>query len=415
MNALSDLERSRFKGNFALNLLQFGRALRRAGLPIGSGQIIDAARGVIEVGVATRADLFWTLSACFVRRKEEHLVFDELFELFFRDPFSMSKAHELLLSKSSIPDDTRLGAKKSATRRAKDALKRDTPKPPETPKEKKKIEYDVTMTASEDEIIRTRDFEKMSAAEIDRAREAIRRMPLPRATVLMRRLKPDPRGTRLDVRRTLQATLRAGGDSILLRRRGFRERPPPLVALCDVSGSMERYSRMVLHFLHALSRSRPRVSSFVFGTKLTNITRLLKERDVDEALAAVGREVTDWAGGTRIGDSLRLFNKVWSRRVLGQGAVVLLITDGLERGDATQLEREAERLQKSCRRLVWLNPLLRWDGFEPRAAGVRAILRHVDDFRTVHHLGSLEELAQVLGAEAPRRGRTPYISSMVSD
>jgi uncharacterized protein with von Willebrand factor type A (vWA) domain len=244
----------------------------------------------------------------------------------------------------------------------------------------------------------------MTADEERAARDAIRRMSLVELEVPTRRHRPDPRGTRLDVRRTLQATLRAGGDWIPLRHRGPTERPPPLVALCDVSGSMERYSRMVLHFLHALGRGRPNVSSFVFGTHLTNVTRWLRERDVDEALAAVGREVTDWSGGTRIGECLRAFNKVWSRRVLAPGAIVLLITDGLERGDAAELARETERLHKSCGRLVWLNPLLRYDAFEPRAVGVRAILAHVDDFRAVHHLASLEDLARSLGSLGSRRG-----------
>jgi uncharacterized protein with von Willebrand factor type A (vWA) domain len=392
-----EIERARYKGNVGANLTHFGRALRAAGLPVGSGQIIDATRAVDVVGVENKWDVYWALAACFVRRREELLLFDEVFDLFFRDPFAMSKALGALLSRASIPDAR--NRPDPGSRRAREALQRAKPPPPldpDAPREKR-IEYDVTMTASEEHALRARDFEKMTADEVARAREAIRRMPLPRATVKTRRLQPDARGAKLDLRRTLAATLRSGGDAIVLRRRGPRERPPPLVAICDISGSMERYSRMVLHFLHALSRSRPRVSSFVFGTRLTNVTRWIRERDVDEALAAVGREVTDWSGGTRIGESLRTFNKVWSRRVLGQGAVVLLITDGLERGDVGQLEHEMERLQKSCRRLIWLNPLLRYDGFEPRAAGVKAMLEHVDDLRTVHHLGSLEDLVRILG------------------
>ncbi len=286
------------------------------------------------VGVENKWDVYWALAACFVRRREELVLFDEVFDLFFRDPFAMSKALGALVSRSSIPDAR--NRPDPGSRRAREALQKPKPPPPldpDAPREKR-IEYDVTMTASAEHTLRARDFEKMTAAEVARAREAIQRMPLPRATVKTRRLQPDARGAKLDFRRTLAATLRSGGDTIVLRRRGPRERPPPLVAICDISGSMERYSRMVLHFLHALSRSRPKVSSFVFGTRLTNVTRWLRERDVDEALAAVGREVTDWSGGTRIGESLRTFNKVWSRRVLGQGAVVLLITDGLERGDA---------------------------------------------------------------------------------
>jgi uncharacterized protein with von Willebrand factor type A (vWA) domain len=401
---LAPHERALFRGHLGANLMHFGRALRSAGLPIGTGQLVDAARAVAAVGVASREDLYWALAACFVRRREELLLFAEAFDLFFRDPFALSRALAALLSRTSIPDPSQ---KKPdpRSRRVKDALvrpRREAP-PASTPREKR-LDYDVTMTASAVESLRTRDFEKMTADEERSAREAIRRMKLVELEVPTRRQRADPRGTHLDVRRTLQATLRAGGDWIPLRHRGPAARPPPLVALCDVSGSMERYSRMVLHFLHALSRGRPNVSSFVFGTQLTNVTRWLRERDVDEALAAVGREVTDWSGGTRIGESLRAFNKVWSRRVLAPGAIVLLITDGLERGDAVELGREVERLHKSCGRLVWLNPLLRYAAFEPRAAGVRAILAHVDDFRTVHDLASIEDLARSLGLAGARRG-----------
>lgn len=395
---VSPEERARFHGHLGKNLLYFGRALRAAGLPIGSGQIVDATQAVEAVGVESRDVVYWALAACFVRRREELAVYDEAFTLFFRDPFAMSQALGALLSRTSIPDPSQKKAARGS-RRVAEAMARARPnEAPTAERKEKRLELDVTMTASTAESLRTRDFEKMSAEEVREARAAIARMALPRWTVKTRRLVPDARGARFDVRRTLQATLRAGGAAIPLRFRGLRERPPPLVAICDVSGSMERYSRMVLHFLHALTRSRPRVASFVFGTRLTNVTRALRERDVDEALGAVGREVTDWAGGTRIGESVRAFNKQWSRRVLGQGAIVLLITDGLERGDSALLAREIERLHKSCRRLVWLNPLLRYEGFEPRAAGVKAMLAHVDELRTVHHLDSLEDLARALGA-----------------
>jgi uncharacterized protein len=395
---LSPDERARFRGHLGQNLLLFGRALRAAGLPIGTGQIADAVRAVEAVGVDAREEVYWALAACFVRRREELVLFDEAFEFFFRDPFAMSQALAALLSRTSIPDPSERKTP-SGSRRVREALAQTRPAPSvDAARREKRLEFDVTMTASSAESLQTRDFEKMSADEERRAREAIRRMTLPQLTVKTRRRRPDARGTQLDVRRTLQATLRAGGAAIPLRFRGPQDKPPPLVAICDVSGSMERYSRMVLHFLHALTRARPHVSSFVFGTRLTNVTRSLRARDVDEALGAVGRDVTDWSGGTRIGESLHAFNKEWSRRVLGQGAVVLLITDGLERGEPALLRREIERLHKSCRRLVWLNPLLRYDGFEPRAAGIKAMVAHVDELRTVHHLESLEDLARALGA-----------------
>jgi uncharacterized protein with von Willebrand factor type A (vWA) domain len=213
------------------------------------------------------------------------------------------------------------------------------------------------------------------------------------------------------MRATLRAQLRAGPGIIPLARKAPRVRPPPLVALCDISGSMARYSRMLLHFLHALATARDRVHSFVFGTRLTNISRQLKNRDVDLALDRVAATVEDWEGGTRIGACLHDFNRNWSRRVLGQGAVVLLITDGLDRQHDERLAKEAERLGKSCRRLIWLNPLLRYDGFEPKATGVRAILPHVDEFRATHNLESLEALATALSSPIKGGGHQRWRTS----
>jgi len=188
-----------------------------------------------------------------------------------------------------------------------------------------------------------------------------------------------------------------------LMRRERRMRRPPLVILCDISGSMERYSRMLLHFLHAVTNDRDRVYTFLFGTRLTNVTRYLRHKDVDEALARVGAAVVDWSGGTRIGHCLHEFNQLWSRRVLTQGAMVLLISDGLDRDEGAGLEVEMERLHKSCRRLIWLNPLLRFEGFQPKSVGIRAILPHVDEFRTIHNLESMRDLTRILSEAAPRR------------
>lgn len=194
----------------------------------------------------------------------------------------------------------------------------------------------------------------------------------------------------------MRASLKSGGATIPLRFKSRASRPPPLVILCDISGSMAQYSRMLLHFIHALTNDRDRVHTFVFGTRLTNITRFMRYRDVDAALEAVGERVEDWSGGTRIGATIREFNKFWSRRVLGQGAIVLLISDGLDRSAGEGLGAEMERLHKSCRQLIWLNPLLRFEGFEPRSKGVKAILPHVDQFRSVHNLNSLRDLADAL-------------------
>jgi uncharacterized protein with von Willebrand factor type A (vWA) domain len=387
-------------GGLSASLVAFGRALRRAGMPIGTGQLLDATLAVDVVGVERREDVYWALAATLVRRREELVVFRELFDVFFRDPETRDIARALFEQSRKLPTSQ---AERAAARRVRDALAERARREERAPRTRDRVELDVTMSASPVESLATRDFESMSASEIALAEEAIRAMDLTWREHPTRRLVPSADGPRVDLRRTLRAALRTGGHDIPLRFRERATRPPPIVVLCDVSGSMERYSRMLLHFTYALGRARARVTSFVFGTRLTNVTRSLAARDVDEALARVGRDVLDWSGGTRIGESLRAFNKRWSRRVLGQGAIVLLITDGLERDPPALLGHEAARLGRSCRRLVWLNPLLRYDGFEPLAAGVRELLPHVSEHRKVHNLASLRDLADAL--DAPHRAR----------
>jgi uncharacterized protein with von Willebrand factor type A (vWA) domain len=242
----------------------------------------------------------------------------------------------------------------------------------------------------------------MSGEELRQARAALRRLTLPLAEAPIRRFTLDPRGERADMRASLRAQLRSTGV-IALKRKRRQKRPPPLVVLCDISGSMSRYSRLFIQFMHAVTNDRDRVSTFLFGTRLTSITRYLRQKDVDVALDRVAAAVEDWSGGTRIGQSLAEFNRRWSRRVLGQGAVVLLITDGLDREGGQGIAQEMDRLHRSCRRLIWLNPLLRYEGFAPKSQGMRAILPHVDEFRPVHSLQSLEELVDALSKPGRRR------------
>jgi uncharacterized protein with von Willebrand factor type A (vWA) domain len=239
------------------------------------------------------------------------------------------------------------------------------------------------------------------------ARKAIALLRWNRHKVKTRRFWATRHGERIDLRRTLAASVRSGGQLIDLRFKQRRLREPPLVVLCDISGSMSDYSRMFLHFLHGLINDRARMHVFVFGTRLTNITRELKRRDVDEAMAKVSGAVKDWSGGTRIGNSIRAFNFLWARRVLTQGAEVILMSDGLDRDDVGVLEDEMARLARSARRVIWLNPLLRYSGFEPRAAGVRAIMPHVDEFRPVHNLESLEDLAIALARPGHDNSKNP--------
>lgn len=378
----------------ASNLMHFGRVLRNAGLPVGPGRVLDALEAVEAVGVSRRDDLYWALHAVFIHRRAEHELFQRAFELFFRNPAGMDAAMAALLPKIEAPGYKPL---KRTPKRLAEAL---APKHSKVARriesERKEAELDAAMTWSDRELFKTRDFEDMSSEEIAEAKRMLARLSLPFGLVRTRRTVSALRGRRVDVRATLRSSLRSGGQLVPLRWRAPRRRPPPLVVLCDVSGSMERYSRMLLAFVHALANDRDRVSCFVFGTRLTNITRHLRHRDVDVALASVGSAVGDWAGGTRIGHCLRQFNVRWSRRVLAQGAVVLFVTDGLDREDGHGIDQQMERLHKSCRRLIWLNPLLRFESFEAATAGARAIAPHVDELRTIHNLESLTDLARAL-------------------
>jgi uncharacterized protein with von Willebrand factor type A (vWA) domain len=375
----------------AEHIVRFARALRGTGMKVGPGAAVDAVEAVETAGATRRDDFYWTLHAVLVKRHEDHPVFDEAFRLFWR----RRDANEAILA-ALLPPAPEAAKERAGQRRVQEALSEGGS--PRVPRPRPEAERDVDMrgSSSDIEILRHKDFAQMSADEIVSVRSYIARLALFWQQSPSRRLVADARGHRVDLRRTLRASLRSGGELIDLRRRARGRRLPPIVALVDISGSMSEYSRVLLHFMHALADSRPHVSTFVFGTRLTNVTRALKARDPDAALAACGQAANDWAGGTWISSSLARFNKEWSRRVLAQGATVILITDGLEREAGEELGREMDRLHRSCRRLIWLNPLLRFQGFEARANGIRAMLPHVDEFRPVHDLASLEDLCAAL-------------------
>lgn len=389
-------------GKLVDNITHFARALRRAGLPIGPGRVRAAIEAVAAAGFERKADFYWALHAVFVNRPEERQIFAQIFRLYWRDPRYLEHMMSLMLP--AIRNVAEEKAAEAAAKRAAEALL-DGAMAPELPdstgeEEDTEIQIDASQTASGDERLRTLDFEQMSTEEVAAAKRMLSRLSLPVKPIATRRLTADPQGRRPDWRRTLRASIRQGGEITRIHRRRPLTRWPALVVLCDISGSMSQYSRMVLHFVHAVANRQgqgwAKVHAFTFGTRLTNITRHLRTRDVDAALNAAGSEAQDWQGGTRIGACLRSFNVDWSRRVLGQGAVVLLISDGLDRDDPELLAREMERLHLSSRRLIWLNPLLRWDDFAPRARGIRAMLPHVDAFRAAHSIASLEALAEAI-------------------
>jgi len=379
-------------GALLANLVGFVRLLRQAGLRVGPGATLDALRAVEAVGVTRRDDFHWALHAALVSRRDDHEVFERAFDVFWRDPGRALPELAELLPKAERPASE---VRRPGERRVGDpAAPRPRPARPRAPDAETSV--DVFLAWSGQELLKQRDFEQMSTEEMEVARRAIAAMSSSFERQRTRRWRAHPRGGRIDLRRTLRGSARAGGGWISLARSRRRERTPELVLLCDISGSMERYARILLHYAHTLTCARPGVHTFLFGTRLTNVTHELRERDVDRALQAAGAAAPDWSGGTRIGAGLEAFNRLWSRRVLGRGGIVLLVTDGLDREGAEGISEEAARLRRSCRRLVWLNPLLRYEGFEPRAEGIRALLAHVDDLRPVHNLESLAQLADAL-------------------
>jgi uncharacterized protein len=385
----------------ATNVLHFTRILRRAGLPLGTRSMLDALACVEVASIQTRADLKAALRCVLVSRAEHLVLFDTAFDLFWRDPDIAAKMMAALLPEVSgrgiatppPPPPMRL----------LDAMHGQQSKQiPQATQEPEALEFDAALTFSANEKFQRLDFEGMSADEWSQAKAAVREFALPVKPIRTRRMKSESRGRTIDLRRTLRESVRFGGELIHLKRKSPTVKSPPLVVLCDISGSMHRYTRMFLHFVHAMTnaangaKTDQRVEVFLFGTRLTHITRQLRHKDVDVALSRVAGAAPDWSGGTRIGDCLHEFNQRWSRRVLGQGAVVLLLTDGLDRDDVAILSASAERLGKSCRQLIWLNPLLRFDEFAPRAAGIQALMPHVSRFIPAHNLESIKSLAHTL-------------------
>ncbi len=389
-------------GRLADNIAHFARALRKAGVPVGPAHILNAVHAVEAAGFSKREDFYFTLRACLVTRRDQIPLFDQCFRMFWRDPQFIEKMMGALMPQIRAP---RNDEKRAAETRAAEAMLdgADNPIPPPLEEEEEKIEFDASLTFSGTEKLEARDFDQMTGSELREAERAIASLRLPVKPLPTRRTIRSHRGRSPDWRAAMRGAMRPGG-LMTLPVRDRRKDWPALVALCDISGSMSGYSRMLLHFLHAASKREgdgwSKVNAFTFGTRLTNITRALQKRDPDEALEAAGAEALDWEGGTRIGPSLQEFNRLWARRVLGRGATVLLITDGLDREEPDLLLKEAKRLRLSCRRLIWLNPLLRWDGFAPRAQGVRALLREVDAFRATHNIESLRDLAATLMDES---------------
>jgi uncharacterized protein with von Willebrand factor type A (vWA) domain len=382
------------KGNLLHNLLLFGRLLRGLGMDVNLGRMIDLVQALDLVNIGNRSDFYHTARSLLVHNKEDIPLFDEAFDLFWRKP----------VEEWTTLDLRALGEKRKFRKPAfvppplKDREpsispangKESTSEPDEPPV------IQATLTYSEREVLRHKDFAEMTGEELEQIKQLMAALVWRLGMRSSRRLRSGS-GVPVDMRRTLRRNLKYGGEVLQWERREPKDKPRPLVILADISGSMERYTRLLLHFIYSLSEGLDqKVEAFVFSTRLTRITRYLREKDVDDAFRQVARQVPDWSGGTRIGEALKSFNFDWTRRVLGQGAIVLLISDGWDRGDVALLREEIARLQRSCYRLIWLNPLLGSTDYEPLTRGMQTALPFIDDFLPVHNLASLEELAEHL-------------------
>jgi hypothetical protein len=375
-------------GKLLANLILFGRVLRGLGLDVNPGRVMDVAHALEFVEIGRKADFYNTIRSLLVHRREDLALFDQAFQLFWRVP---PEGYEIKLPAKAPPRRKPL-VKPPALREPNDADGEAPPSRDQPPV------IEVTQTYSANEVLRHKDFAEMTAEELAEVKEMMARLFWQFGERRTRRREPG-KGRWLDLRRTLRLNLRHGGEILRWAEREPKVKPRPLVVIADISGSMERYTRLLLHFIYGLTQGLDQpVESFVFSTRLTRITRQIGQRNIDRALRDVGRTVNDWAGGTRIGDAVKAFNFDWGRRVLGRGAVVLLISDGWDRGDPLLLSRELGRLHRSCHRLVWLNPLLGSPEYEPLTRGIQAALPHLDDFLPVHNLASLEDLAARLAA-----------------
>lgn len=390
----------------ARNLVHFVRLLRAAGMPLSPAQAVDALLALRFVDIGRRDEVHAALAALMLSGPDQRPLFDAAFDLFWRDPDWEGKLRALLLPRveGGAPPPRR-------NNRLADALANTQP-PASTPAapEAEPERISAALTFSAQERLAQRDFETLTADEWRALRHLIRSRRAHLATERTRRLKTAASGTHADLRASARLAVRQHGEWLRWKYRRRAERKPPLVLLLDISGSMSHYSRAVLYFCHALMQSRERLSVFLFGTRLSPVSRLLRERDPDEAIAAISRQVRDWGGGTRIGATLAVFNREWARRTLSGRATVLLVTDGLDHDNIALLGDEMARLRRFAHRIVWLNPLLRYAGFTPQARGVQAILPHVDALRPAHNLASLFELEKLLGASVSAYPATTVLS-----
>ena len=391
------------RGHLLHNLLIFGDVLRHLGLSIHPGRMLDVLRALEHVDIGRRQDFYHTLRVLLVHRRRDLALFDEAFRTFWRRPPDRSTTMDL----RSLGEQRRYRQPQVGP----PPMSNNSPDSSDAGNDDEVDRIEVTQTYSAREVLRRKDFARFSSDEVSQAKLMMGQMVWDLGSRRTRRWTfSQARGQQLDIRTTMRRTLKYGGEALDLAHRRRKVRPRPLVLLCDVSGSMERYTRMLLHFIHALTGELDRVEAFLFATRLTRVTQQFQYRDIDRAVNEVSQAVPDWSGGTRIGENLKRFNFRWARRVLGWGAVVLVISDGWDTGEPRLLSEEMERLKRASYRIIWLNPLLGFEDYQPLAQGMQVALPFVDDFLPMHNLASLEELAQHLSRLEPRRSGRKQIA-----
>jgi uncharacterized protein with von Willebrand factor type A (vWA) domain len=393
-------QNQRAQNQLAQHMRLFVGALRRAGLKIGPSALIDALQVTRLVGLARRDDFKEALASVLLRRHEDRGLFEQAFALYWRNPQYFQRLLSLILPE---PEENLPASKGQEAQDAQTLAQRLAPdlEQPDAPQaEELAIELDLSQASSNLDRLRSRDFASMTRAELEEVRRALLHMARRPQSLTARRWQPaGSNHGPIDMRRALQRQGRSLMSDASLPRRRRQQRPPPLVMLLDISGSMAQYTRVMLFFAHALAQRPDQAAAlhvFTLGTRLTNVSRAFRHKDADQSLAEVARLVPDWEGGTRLGSAFADFNRLWARRVLAAGARCLLITDGLERDDLALMQRETQRLARLTPRLIWLNPLLRWDGYEPLAAGARILDAAVDLSLPIHSLSSIEALAERL-------------------
>ncbi|HLF00805.1 MAG TPA: VWA domain-containing protein [Anaerolineales bacterium] len=385
------------EGNLLHNLILFGRLLRGLGLDVNPGRMMDVAHALAFVEVGRKPDFYHTLRSLLVHRHEDISLFDQAFNFFWRKPEEGWEVKLPGLEQKFKPKKPPVVTPPLREPKAPEG------EPPPSPDEQPQPIVELTLTYSATEVIRRKDFAEMTGEELAAVKQLMATLLWHLGERRTRRRRPG-HGQFLDLRRTVRNNLRYGGEILKWAKREPKHKPRPIVIIADISGSMERYTRLLLHFIYGLTMGLAQpVESFVFSTRLTRITRQLGHKDIDHALREVGHTVADWSGGTRIGEALKDFNFDWGRRVLGRGAIAILISDGWDRGDVQLLKKEMARLQRNCHRLIWLNPLLGSPDYEPLTRGMQTALPFIDDFMPVHNLASLEDLAQRLATLGERR------------